>query len=41
VLGCPGLVVLLAITYAYVARRLAHLGGPDVEAYRQASGEAT
>ncbi|MGI9017120.1 MAG: DUF3159 domain-containing protein [Euzebya sp.] len=42
VLGWPGLVVLLAITYAYVRWRLERLGGPDVDTYRatQATAQA-
>lgn len=34
VLGWPGLVALLAVTYAYVRRRLQALGGPDVQEFR-------
>ncbi len=34
VLGWPGLVGLLAVTYAYVSWRLQSLGGPDVQEYR-------
>ena len=33
-LGWPGLLALLALTYAYVRRRLDSLGGPDVDTYR-------
>lgn len=33
ILGWPGLIGLLALTYAYVRRRLERLGGPQVSAY--------
>lgn len=34
--GWPAFAVLLVVTYAYVGRRLAALGGPSVDEYREA-----
>lgn len=36
-LGWPGLIALVAVTYAYVRWRLDRLGGPDVETWKAAS----
>jgi hypothetical protein len=39
-LGWPGLALLLALTYAYVRRRLDSLDGPDVDAWRAGAERA-